>query len=889
MSSEKIATQLHKLSFEEGTVWYRYKCKVEVVYPNSDKVRDLTFTNEDETSIKSSLPQMEKKGACKFAVKKACEKSNNFGVGSLAYAYDGISNFVSNSKIVGKQSVVLDRDDLGSTFKAVFRRGSVKVSLDEEVTCSQIALSKVELNADNEEYQLIKNCLELITLQQATNDPSIGGGGYVQLNSGKTLTERKSEYQRESTGPGRVIIGGFTKSIKLLNIDGPTLALSIDVTKNVYYKAEPLDKIIKDEIFGGRVPRDLNTFRNSINDNNIKGVHVQTTHRKHGEIFKFNHDLHTGTARNTFLDIKNGARRSVEEYFAEKYHFKLRYPEWPLFVHKFKRVTMENGEKKTEIILNYYPLEVLSIIPGQQVPVNKMDSISAVSQQKINTRGPYDRKSGATDQFNKLGASLEGNLFSKFGIIISPSTSFVTSSVAQPVSVQVGQCHFSRGDYGKIKNDNKPGFYGTTSRYDLLIVSNNHCEDRTIETFLQRYINRCKDNRIVFETTNNFHKCNTGMEEERLITELKNACKKIRNPFVLMIDSKRIKHSHISLKVFEQETGILTQHVTFEVVAKCPNQIMTLDNVIRKTNAKMGGLNFHVELNEKYLKSFNIHSNEVLYIGLDLALSVCGTIIQDSATSVGGWCANLGKRYGQFCGDYWYQNKNCADSFLIEEEQLKGIFNRILSKWNENNPGNVPKKIIFFRCGLNELQFKKALDIEVDILINMKKKMSEIFGRDVSHCKYTYVFVSKKDNTRFYSLKENDVVENLKPGTFISNEFSLYNEIRMYSKVNASCLGTAQLPLYYLAYDENEGQERITKEILQSIVNMLCFTYDIIPAAVSIPAPAYIAGQFVKRGNNNNQGFAKINKAQFQVEDYVTYSREKNYSGSALEFVRFNA
>lgn len=47
MSEGRIATQLHKLTISQGTIWYRYNCKVEVLFPNSNKTRDLTYVNSE--------------------------------------------------------------------------------------------------------------------------------------------------------------------------------------------------------------------------------------------------------------------------------------------------------------------------------------------------------------------------------------------------------------------------------------------------------------------------------------------------------------------------------------------------------------------------------------------------------------------------------------------------------------------------------------------------------------------------------------------------------------------------------------------------------------------------------------------------------------------------
>uniref|UniRef100_A0A913HJW2 Piwi domain-containing protein n=2 Tax=Strongyloides stercoralis TaxID=6248 RepID=A0A913HJW2_STRER len=891
MSTNQIGTQLYKLSFDKEAIWYRYNCKVEVVFPNRSKARDLTHVNTENAG--SPIVALEKKNACRFVVEEAYKLSDNFGTKGLSYAYDGISNFVA-SQCLGIDTITVERNDLGTKYRSIFKNGSVRISFEVKPNYHKIDLSTYSNCIGKEESSVIISCLDLITIQQAINDKSMGGGEYVQLQGGKNLTESTvaPEYEGLSTGPGRVVVGGFTKSIKYINVDEPCFALFVDASKNVYYKAEALDKIIRDEIFRGSVPYSSKEFNHSINDSNIKGAYVTTTHRENGDIFKFRYDLHDKNANNTFLDMKDGSKISVSEYFSKKFNKNLRYPDWPLFVHKVKKVIKKEEVKESIEEVHYYPLEVLKIVPGQKVPVNKMDPASASAQQRVNTSGPFERKGSTTIQIKNLGIGKKNNLFVKFGINVSHLSCNVTCDQPENPKVMVRENHKVYVDNGRIKNENKPAFYGPSESMDLVMVHNEKCNDRVISAFLQKYVDRCKDSKIYFNRPS-IHRCSTDVDnditETVLMRHLKNAVENCSGkPFLILIDEKRIKKSHTVLKVFEQMNDILTQHITFEIASKCQNQIVTLDNVIRKTNSKLGGLNFHVYMGRTELEKFNLDSKDVLYIGLDLSLTVAGTIKQDLSTSVGGWCANLGRKYGQYCGDYWYQDKKKDDPFIIDDQSLEDVFTRILKRWREESR-NPPSKIVFFRCGLNENQFEKSLGTELKKLIEMKSLIKNIFDVKSLNCNYAYVFVSKQDNTRFYSLTQDGYVDNVAPGTFISKEFTFDKSIRMYSKTNPSCLGTAKLPLYYLAYDENVKEDQFTVEKLEKVVNMLCYTYDIIPSAVSIPGPAYIAGQFVKRGNNNLIGFTKTNLASFQEVDYSSYSSKVNYSNKTLGKQRFNA
>ncbi|CEF61445.1 Protein argonaute-2 [Strongyloides ratti] len=268
-----------------------------------------------------SIVALEKKNVCRFALSKANELSGNFGNDKLFYAYDGVKNLITNH-LLNIDEFVIEREKLGIQYKSIFKNGSVRIFFEKTTRYHEIDLSVY--------------ASYLIVTQQALNDKNAGGGGYVQLNGEKSLTESSSflKYENLRIGLGRIIVGSFTENIKFTNIDEPCFVLSINASKNVYYKSELLDKIIKDEIFRRNVPRLLKDFNAEINDSNIKGVHFETVYRKNGDIIKFRHDLHNHSTIDTIIDMKDGSQKSFAEYFQNKFNIQLKYPVWPLFVYK---------------------------------------------------------------------------------------------------------------------------------------------------------------------------------------------------------------------------------------------------------------------------------------------------------------------------------------------------------------------------------------------------------------------------------------------------------------------------------------------------------------------------------------------------------------------------
>ncbi|PIC31162.1 hypothetical protein B9Z55_022159 [Caenorhabditis nigoni] len=74
----------------------------------------------------------------------------------------------------------------------------------------------------------------------------------------------------------------------------------------------------------------------------------------------------------------------------------------------------------------------------------------------------------------------------------------------------------------------------------------------------------------------------------------KNLLKKgnLRNFVWLCFEERRKVIFHAHIKALEQEFDILTQKITLETVEKIFRQPQTIQNIINKTNMKLGGLNY---------------------------------------------------------------------------------------------------------------------------------------------------------------------------------------------------------------------------------------------------------------------------------------------------------
>ncbi|KJH50687.1 PAZ domain protein [Dictyocaulus viviparus] len=140
---------------------------------------------------------------------------------------------------------------------------------------------------------------------------------------------------------------------------------------------------------------------------------VTTTHMNRNRRF-FIYGIVENNARNQFFQTTEGSI-SVEQYFQEKYKLALRYPLLPL-------VTERQGSTG----INFYPLEVLYIEPGQRVENKKLAGRLTEKVIQQTRMLPQEMRNHNIRQLVQANLMNEENQYlNSFGVgIISPSRCF---------------------------------------------------------------------------------------------------------------------------------------------------------------------------------------------------------------------------------------------------------------------------------------------------------------------------------------------------------------------------------------------------------------------------------------------------------------------------------
>ncbi|KAF7638165.1 hypothetical protein Mgra_00002391 [Meloidogyne graminicola] len=367
-----------------------------------------------------------------------------------------------------------------------------------------------------------------------------------------------------------------------------------------------------------------------------------------------------------------------------------------------------------------------------------------------------------------------------------------------------------------------------------------------------------------------------------------------------------------AMKAIEQKTEVITQGLKIstvkDVVAK--NKFLTLENIVNKTNVKMGGLNYNIVLPVQSDLSL-IYKNDTLIIGIGTNHPMGGMgqesnqsgdpqqgaqpttsgtgsdnngngngngnggngndmLPRGSVPSVVGFCANIGKNGPyEFVGDFIYQLAYRDEKVGI----IANIIERCVKQFHSVN-GHYPVRLIIYRDGTGEGSFHKVLKFEVPLIRN-------VFSNLGTAAKITLIVVNKMQNVRLYAKNINTQAksseQNILPGTVVDKDIvhPLWTEFYLNSHV--ALQGTAKTPRYNLLLDENN----LSMDVLQAMTHSLCFGHQIVYSPTSLPTPVMVALEYAKRGRNiYNYASSSGSGGTFNGAN----SYELNYINESLSF-----
>jgi len=362
--------------------------------------------------------------------------------------------------------------------------------------------------------------------------------------------------------------------------------------------------------------------------------------------------------------------------------------------------------------------------------------------------------------------------------------------------------------------------------------------------------------------------------------------------FFVMVHGDFDDITHAYIKLLEQRYEIVTQEFRLSTISKVVhrNQWQTMQNVVFKTNCKMGGLNYTLFPNN--LTAKQIMGADTLFIGVAINYpsgakgpvqanqSESGQQYREEPPTCVGYAANVGRcDEFEFVGDFVFQESRgevFVQSMGKIVEQVLALHKRV-----RKTP---PKRVVIYR---NECSDGRLPTVLMDEVPHIKSVFAKAGCKGA---KLTFIAVSKMQGVRLFKPRIDPDAkppeQNIPVGLVVDSTIVHPAYTEFFLNSHRALQGTARTPRYVVAADESN----FPLSQLEEITYQLCYGHQIVTMPTSTPSPVYIANRYAERGRKVfNSRMKEDRNAVFSV-DCDTLTRQLAYFGKEeLKQRRINA
>lgn len=647
-----------------------------------------------------------------------------------------------------------------------------------------------------------------------------------------------TDKETKDIGSGIVLWRGYFQSIR------PAIGrmlINVDISTGTMYKSGSLLKLCLE--FVGRSDQPLALApRRGFPDRErlrlqrfISGIRILTKTPGEGQqsrtprVLK---KLSTAGASDLTFTMREGGTMTVAEYFQKTYNMRLQFPEV---------LCAEVGSGAL------IPLELCVVPPGQimrkQVPPEKTKDVLDFA-----TKRPEDRLQSIRNGLSVLQYG-QSEYVRQFGMVVDEAAGALTinARVLDTPTLRYGKgsrqptIKPSNGAWNMI--DKK--FYSPASIDKWVVVvyeRQQRFNANNVREMVEGFVAACRDVGMVVKDPNPIVRWENG--QGNIGAQLREAGKecmtKTGSPpsLIVAVLPEGGTDIYTAIKHFGDITmGVATQCLKSSRCFRAKPQYYA--NVSLKLNVKLGGINTIPDPpSAPFLTDPN---NPTIVMGADVIHPAPGSEGRPSFTSL---VANVDSDTAKYIAASRVQTSRQE---IIED--LGDMAHHMLDMYMkyrrgvEKKANPVPKRIIFYRDGVSEGQFKQVLDLELPLLQQACQKLN-------IKPTITVVVVGKRHHVRFFPKNPSDGDRksgNCPAGTVIDRDVAHPTEFDFYLQSHGGLLGTSRPAHYNVLYDENN----LTPDGLQSLSFALCHVYARSTRSVSIPAPVYYADIVCTRAKNH--------------------------------------
>ncbi|CAI9106107.1 OLC1v1005175C1 [Oldenlandia corymbosa var. corymbosa] len=272
----------------------------------------------------------------------------------------------------------------------------------------------------------------------------------------------------------------------------------------------------------------------------------------------------------------------------------------------------------------------------------------------------------------------------------------------------------------------------------------------------------------------------------------------------------------------------------YDIVTQClaPGKVndQYLTNVLLKVNAKLGGLNSLLAVENPATLPI-VSKVTTMILGMDVSHGSPG---QSDIPSI---AAVVSSRQWPLISKYRASVRTQSpklemiDSLFkrVSDTEDDGTIREALIDFYVSSGKRKPELIVIFRDGVSESQFNQVLNIELDQIIEACK-----FLDDKWNPKFVVIVAQKNHHTKFF---QPNAPDNVPPGTIIDNKVCHPRNYDFYLCAHNGAIGTSRPTHYHVLYDE----AGFSPDDLQELVHSLSYVYQRSTTAISVVAPVCYA------------------------------------------------
>lgn len=649
-----------------------------------------------------------------------------------------------------------------------------------------------------------------------------------------------TDQETKDIGSGMILWRGYFQSVR------PAVGrmlINIDISTGVMYKSGPLIDLCLDFLGKPGNPAFLSPQRGLPERERhrlgrfLTNIRIITANPKTGQANVRAHNprvikrLSTQSAKDLRFTMSDGKTQTVADYFRTAYSRPLRFPDL---------LCVEVGSGAL------LPLEVCTVIPGQimrkQVPPEKTASVLEFATKKPEARlesivnGLKVLEYGQSEYLRSFGLSVDASGPVKIsGRVLNPPT-LIYGAGSRQATVNP-----RNGEWNMI--DKKLYKPASIQRWIVVIYER---QQRFSQPAAEDMINGLRKATSDMGITgfNAQPRIEWENPQSDIITTLRRFGNEMRaagglpDIYVLVLPDgaadlyQQIKHFS------DCQVGVATQCLRSNKCFRAKPQYYA--NVCLKINVKLGGINTVPDA--KSVPFLADRQNPAIIIGADVIHPSPGVDNKPSFTSM---VANIDPTFSRYVAISKVQ-KSRQEIIDDAEEMVKHCIRMHISYKVETGieqKAAFPKRVIVFRDGVSEGQFKQVIDGEIPKI----KAACAALNLPVVP-KLTVVVVGKRHHVRFFPQQgQGDRSGNCPAGLVVDSDVASPAEFDFYLQSHAGLLGTSRPAHYNVLYDENG----FTPDSMQQLAFALCHVYARSTRSVSIPAPVYYADIVCARAKNH--------------------------------------